>query len=60
MNIDTVHTTVADERTDESGRTQAGVVDVSGLTAAEVPRVVGDEDVHLERRGGRTYLVPAN
>jgi hypothetical protein len=37
-----------------------GAVDVSDLTAGRVNAVAADTDVYLKRRGGRTYLVPAN
>jgi hypothetical protein len=37
-----------------------GAVDVSGLSAGRVSAVAADTDVYLKRRGGRTYLVPAN
>lgn len=44
------------ERTD--GPTQARVLEVGDLPVTEVNRYArGTEDVHFERRGGRTFLV---
>jgi hypothetical protein len=37
-----------------------GVIDVSDLPTTRVPELAADTDVYIERRGGRTYLVPAN
>lgn len=55
MAIDTIHT-----RPDRDRHTLPGAVDVSELPAGRVPEIAADEEVYLERRGGRTYLVPAN
>jgi hypothetical protein len=54
MAIDTIHT--RPNRT----RTYPGVVDVSRVPTAQVEQLARDTDVHLERRGGRTYLVTAD
>lgn len=36
-----------------------GVMDISELPTDRVQAVATDEDVYLERRGDRTFLVPA-
>lgn len=55
MAIDTIHT-----RPDRQRDPLPGAVDVSELPAGRVPEIAADAEVYLERRGGRTYLVPAN
>lgn len=57
MDIETVRTREPGEEMPEEPRTP-GTVDVSDVPAARVPEVARDADVYLERRGGRTYLVP--
>ena len=37
----------------------AGVMDISEMPTDRVRAVANDADVYLERRGGKTYLVPA-
>ena len=54
MNIDTIRT--EPESTDRAGRRRR-VVDVSDLRTDRIETFVGGDAVHLERRGGRTYLV---
>jgi hypothetical protein len=55
MAIDTIHI-----RPDRETDSLPGALDVSELTAGRVTEVAAEADVYLERRGGRTYLVPAN
>jgi len=55
MAIDTIHT-----RPNRDRRPLPGAVDVSDLPAGRVPEIAAEAEVYLERRGGRTYLVPAN
>lgn len=59
MAIDTIRV-----RTESPGRdTVAGAVDVSNVPADRMEALVreaGARNVYLERRAGRTYLVPAD
>jgi hypothetical protein len=55
MAIDTIHTRPA-----QQPDALPGAVDVSDVPTRQVTDVAADTDVYLERRGGRTYLVPAN
>ena len=58
MNVDTIRTQPEPEPgsadTADAGR---HVVDVSDLRADRIEAFAGGDAVHLERRGGRTYLV---
>ena len=56
MNVDTIRTDPESTSADptESARR---VVDVSDLRAGRIEAFAGGGAVHLERRGGRTYLV---
>lgn len=55
MAIDTIHT-----RPEPTTVQTAGVVDVSGLHTETIEQFASGETVHLERRGGRTFLVTAD
>lgn len=54
MSIDTIRTEPASTDTTESARR---VVDVSNLRADRIEAFADGGAIHLERRGGRTYLV---
>ena len=56
MNVDTIRTDPETEPTTPA-RDVRRVVDVSDLRADRIESFAGDGTVHLERRGGRTYLV---
>lgn len=36
-----------------------GIIDISEMPTERVRSVVSDEEVYLERRGDRTFLIPA-
>lgn len=54
MEIDVVQT--SHERPPASSH---GIVDISDIPTAELDEFVAEKNVYLERRGNRTYLVPA-
>lgn len=56
MNVDTVRTDPEPESPNVA-RDARHVVDVSDLRADRIESFAGGDAVHLERRGGRTYLV---
>jgi hypothetical protein len=39
---------------------EVGVVDVSNLAADDLSQVAQGTDVYLERRGGKTFMIPSN
>jgi hypothetical protein len=53
MAIEIIRTTSRDE-----GDRTTGVMDISEMPTDRVRAVATDEDVYLERRGGKTFLVP--
>jgi hypothetical protein len=55
MALDTIHI-----RPDRETTSLPGAVDISDLPAGRVPEIAAGSEVYLKRRGGRTYLVPAN
>lgn len=56
MNVDTVSTDPTPEPATAAERARS-VVDVSDLRADRIEAFADGGPVHLERRGGRTYLV---
>jgi hypothetical protein len=54
MTIETIRT----QSREEEGHT-TGVMDISEMPTDRVRAVAINEDVYLERRGGKTFLVPA-
>jgi hypothetical protein len=56
MNVDTIRTESEPEPT-AVARDVRRVVDVSELRTDRIEAFVDGDAVHLERRGGRTYLV---
>lgn len=56
MNVDTIRTEQESEPTDVAHDVRH-VVDVSDLRADRIEAFADGGAVHLERRGGRTYLV---
>jgi hypothetical protein len=56
MNVDTIRTDTPAEPTVAAGDARR-VVDVSELRADRIEAFADGGAVHLERRGGRTYLV---
>lgn len=54
MEIDVIQTT-----TEQHAARSHGIVDVSEVSAGAVTEFAAEKDVYLERRGNRTYLVPA-
>jgi hypothetical protein len=56
MNVDTVHTKLESEPAAATERARR-VVDVSELRADRIEAFADGGSVHLERRGGKTYLV---
>lgn len=54
MEIDVIQTQSARRPTNSHG-----IVDISDVPASEVSDFAAEKNVYLERRGGRTYLVPA-
>lgn len=43
----------------EGAAQMVGIMDISELSTEHVQSIVADEEVYLERRGDRTFLVPA-
>lgn len=56
MNVDTIRTEPKSEADVAAGDARH-VVDVSELRADRIEAFAGNDAVHLERRGGKTYLV---
>lgn len=54
MEIDVIQTT-----SEQPSAGSHGIVDISDVPAAEVNAFAAEKNVYLERRGDRTYLVPA-